>query len=97
MKTSAASRIAGLATLALAVLPIAALTTAAHAGEHVHTGDLNMASAADRATFEQRVDHAANKFCNTERNLTNKAACKAGVHTEADEKAAAAVQFASRI
>jgi UrcA family protein len=91
------SRVAGIATLALAVLPIAALTTAAHAGERVRTADLNMASASGRAAFEQRVDHAANKFCSLERNLTNKAACQAGVHAEANEKAAAAVQFASRV
>ena len=91
------SRAAGIATLALAVLPIAALTTAAHAGERVHTGDLNMASASGRAAFEQRVDHAANKLCVVERNLTSKAACQAGVRAEANEKAAAAVQFASRI
>jgi UrcA family protein len=91
------ARVAGIATLALAVLPIAALTTAAHAGERVRTGDLNMASAAGRAAFEQRVDHAAKQLCGVERNLTNKAACNAGVHAEANEKAAAAVQFASRI
>lgn len=97
MKTSTTSRIAGLATLALAVLPVAALTTAAHAAERVRTADLNLASAAGHATFEQRVNHAANKFCNIERNLTNKAACQAGVRAEANEKAGAAVQFASRI
>jgi UrcA family protein len=91
------ARVAGIATLALAVLPIAALTTTAHAGERVRTADLNMASASGRAAFEQRVDHAANKFCNDERSLTNRAACLAGVHAEAHEKAAAAVQFASRV
>ena len=91
------SRVAGIATLALAVLPMAALTTAAHAAEHVRTGDLNMASASGRAAFEQRVDHAAKQLCGVEHNLTLKAACNAGVHTEANEKAAASVQFASRV
>lgn len=97
MNTSIVSRVAGIATLALAVLPMAALTTAAHAGERVRTADLNLASAAGRAAFEQRVDHAANKFCGPERNLTNRAACQAAIHAEAKEKAAASVQFASRV
>jgi UrcA family protein len=91
------ARIAGIATLALAVLPAAALTTTAHAGERVRTSDLNMASASGRAAFDHRVDHAAKQLCGVERNLTLKAACQAGVHTEANEKAATAVQFASRV
>ncbi|HXA38102.1 MAG TPA: UrcA family protein [Phenylobacterium sp.] len=97
MKTSVASRFAGIATLALAALPLAALTTAAHAGERVRTGDLNLASPAGRVMFDQRVDHAAKRLCIVERNLTNKAACQAGVHAEANEKAAATTQFASRV
>ncbi|HZZ33146.1 MAG TPA: UrcA family protein [Phenylobacterium sp.] len=90
------SRISGIAMLALAALPFAALTTAAHAGEHVRTGDLNLASPAGRMIFDQRVDHAAKHLCNVERSATNKAACQASVHAEANEKAAATVQFASR-
>jgi UrcA family protein len=94
-----AVRIAGLATLALAALPIAALSTAAHAqgAERVHVADLNLASAAGRATFQTRVDTAARHFCRDERNLDAKAACQAGVRTEANEKASANVQMASRI
>src|SRR6185437_13765967 len=93
------ARIAGLATLALAALPVAALTTAAHAqgAEHVHIADLNLATAAGKATFESRVDAAARNFCHDERNLDLKAACQAGVRTEANEKASTNVQMASRI
>ena len=89
---------AGAAAVVLASLPVAAQGTAAHAGERVHTGDLNMASAAGRAAFDHRVEHAANRLCATERNLTVKTACQAGVHAEANEKAAASnIQFASRV
>jgi UrcA family protein len=93
------ARIAGLATLALAALPIAALSTAAHAqaAERVHVADLNLASAAGKATFETRVDTVARRFCRDERNLDLKAACQAGVRTEANEKASTSVQMASRI
>ena len=51
--TNFTARFAGVATLALAVLPVAALTTAAHAETHVpaavRVADLNMARASDRA------------------------------------------------
>jgi UrcA family protein len=102
--TTLTARIASVATLALAALPFAALTTAAHAAtpstgyaqESVRVGDLNLGSSADRATFDRRVGHAATQVCAREHNLGMKAACEAGVRTEAQEKAAANVQFASR-
>jgi len=94
-----AARVAGLATLALAALPIAALSTAAHAqgAERVHVADLNLASAAGKATFEQRVDSAARHLCRDERRLEVNAACQAAVRSEANEKASANMQMASRI
>jgi|GEM_PF-1727251 len=95
--------IAGMAGLALAAMPIAALSTAAHAEsapayaqETVHVADLNLSAEAGKAQFEQRVDHIARRFCSDERNLELKAACQAGVHAEASEKAAASVMIASR-
>ena len=93
------ARVAGLATLALAALPIAALSTAAHAGPHqrVQVADLNLATTSGKATFDTRVDTAARRFCYAERNLEQKAACQAGVRAEANEKAAGNIQFASRI
>jgi UrcA family protein len=97
------ARIAGVATLALAILPVAALSTA-HAetatpyfAERVHIADLNLASGAGKATFAQRVDQAAQRFCRNERSLDLRAACQAAVRTEANEKAGSTVQMASRI
>jgi len=97
------ARIAGIATLALAILPVAALSTA-HAetatpyfAQRVAVGDLNLASGAGKATFAQRVDRAAQRFCSNERSLDLRAACQAAVRTEANEKASSAIQMASRI
>ena len=93
------ARIASLATLALAALPAAALSTAAYAQPThavVRVADLDMTSASGRATYEQRVDNAARQFCGREINLDVQAACQAAVHTEANEKLAASMQFASR-
>jgi UrcA family protein len=95
---------AGMAGLALAALPIAALSTAAHAEstssgyaqESVRVGDLNLSAPTGKAMFDQRVDHTARHFCSDERNLSLKAACQRGVRAEANEKAAANVQLASR-
>jgi len=103
--TNLTARIAGVATLALAALPFAALTTAAHAQtastgyaqESIRVGDLNLAAPTGQATFASRVDHAAGRVCARERNLGMKEACKAGVRTEAREKANANLQFASRL
>jgi UrcA family protein len=98
--TNFTARFAGVATLALAVLPVAALTTAAHAATHVpaavRIADLNLSSATDRATFGQRAEAAARKFCSTETTLGQKASCAAGVLAEVNEKAAAEVRVASR-
>jgi len=91
------ARIASVATLALAALPVAALSTAAHAQQSIRIADLNLASGAGRAAFDQRVDTAARNFCRTERSLKLQAVCQSGVRAEANEKAAAKVQMASRI
>ncbi len=94
------ARIAGVATLALAALPVAALSTA-HAADYapaaVRVADLNLATASGKATFDARVDAAAHHFCADERKLGFKAACEAGVRTEMNEKAQAQVRLASRI
>jgi len=98
--TTFAARFAGLATLALAALPIAALTTVAHAATHVpaavRIADLDLASADGRATFDQRVDAAARKFCSSESSLDLKAGCAAGVRAEMNEKVSGQVRLASR-
>jgi len=100
MKTFSTNRIAGVATLALAILPMAALTTVAHAAsppERVQTSDLNLSSAAGQAALASRVDGAARHFCRSERNLTMKSTCETAVHQEAAEKASNNVRLASRI
>ena len=103
--TTLTAKIASVATLALAALPFAALTTAAHAQtsasgyarESIRVGDLNLAAPTGQAKFASRVDHAASQVCARERNLGMKKACEAGVRTEAHEKANANMQLASRI
>ena len=86
------NRIAGLATLALAALPVAALSTAAHAEPSVpvYVGDLNMHSAAGAATYHQRVAIAASRICDSQKALTLNQVCKASVRAEAHDKLAAA-------
>ena len=98
--TSFTARFAGLATLALAALPMAALSTAAHATS-VRVSDLDLASARGAVVFEQRVADAADRFCQGERSLSQRAACIEGVRVEVVEKlaqrqTAIPVQMASR-
>jgi UrcA family protein len=83
-----AAHIAGVATLALAVLPVAALSTHAAAATpaRVQVADLNLASIDGVATFHQRVAVAANQICSNEKSLGQQAACRAGVRTEVQEK-----------
>jgi UrcA family protein len=98
------ARLASVATLALATVPVAALSTAAHAqnadmhyaSQRVHVADLNLASPAGKAAFSDRVDIAARHLCVTEKSLNLRAACQAGVRAEANERAVAGVQMASR-
>ena len=83
-----AAHIAGLATLSLAVLPVAAISTQAVAAPvaRVQVADLNLASIDGVATLHQRVAVAAHQVCGGEKALTQQAACKAGVRTEVQEK-----------
>jgi UrcA family protein len=99
--TNIANRIAGLATLALAALPVAALTTAAHAEPNVpvYVADLNMHSEAGVAVYHQRVNTAARQICSDQKALGLNGACKASVRAEAHDKLAQAqraTQMASR-
>src|SRR5258707_3624179 len=86
--TNFASRIAGIATLALAAVPLAALSTAAYAQPTVRIADLNLASAAGKATFHHRLNVAADQICGREKGLSIQHACKAGVRAEVTEKLA---------
>ena len=80
------NRIAGIATLALAILPAVALATGAHAETSVRIADLNLATAAGQAAFTQRVNHAASAYCGDQKVLQLRAACEAGVRAEVTEK-----------
>jgi len=85
--SSFANRLAGLATLALAALPIAALTTAAHAAPYrLPVADLNLASPAGAAKFESRVRMAVNAFCADQRQIGVRSSCQAAVRSEIHDK-----------
>jgi UrcA family protein len=98
------ARIASVATLALALLPAVALSTAhaanaqvPYAAQSVQVSDLNLASASGKAALSQRADAAARHFCRDERRLEARASCQAGVRAEVTEKASTTTQYASRI
>lgn len=97
--TNLTARIAGVATLALAALPAFALTTAAHAANHVpatvRVADLNLSSADGQALFAQRTAAAAHQFCKSETSLNQKAGCEAGVRSEVTEKAQGQIRLAA--
>ncbi len=79
--------VTGLATLALAALPVLALTSAAHAAPMtVKVGDLS--ASAGVVAFEQRLDRASAKICADQKlgagpRVVNTAACVAAVRAEA--------------
>jgi UrcA family protein len=98
------ARIASVATLALALVPALALSTAHAANasipypaQSVQVSDLNLASASGKAALAQRADTAARNFCRGEQNLSAKAACQDAVRAEVSQKASSNTQFASRI
>jgi UrcA family protein len=89
--TAITARLAGVATLALAVLPAVALTTVAHAETHVPTSvriaDIDLATADGRSAFAQRADVAARIYCSREFALDLKAGCRSAVRAEVADKA----------
>lgn len=93
--TNFASRIAGVATLALAALPLAAIaTTAAARPVAVQVSDIDLNSAQGLAAFDKRAERAARDFCRDARRpaspLARAATCRAAVLTELREKLPAA-------
>jgi UrcA family protein len=76
-----------------------AAAPAAHTPGSVRIADLNLASTAGKATFDDRVNSAAGEVCRHERNFSVQAACRSAVRTEATEKLAlitSGVQYAAR-
>ena len=97
-----AQTFAGAATLVLAALPAAALSTAAHAAPAIQVADLN-GGAASQAVLSHRVDRTARAFCRehmvtTGSRVNDRATCMSGVRAEAAEKVVARqpVSFAAR-
>lgn len=84
--TNFATRISGIAALALAALPIAALATAAHAQTVVKVSDINLLSPQGVSEYTQRADAAGRAFCLSERTVAGHAACLKGVKIELNEK-----------
>ncbi|MDP3852993.1 UrcA family protein [Phenylobacterium sp.] len=86
------STLAGLATLALAIIPVAALATSAHAAPVavIQASDIDTLSPEGARTFQQRADAATRKFCRAatagQPGLREKAACKTAVRAEIAEK-----------
>ena len=90
---------AGAATLALAVLPMAALTTAAHAQPaKMVVADLNLATPAGQKAAATRIAHLSHEVCADERNVTQRSVCETAVRAEAKDKVAAYAsnQYAAR-
>ena len=85
------SSFAGVATLALAALPMTALfAVSAHAQPATMVvGDLNLVSASGQKAVTSRIAHLSHEYCVTERNLTQKAACEKAIVAEAQAKVAA--------
>ena len=87
-KTNLTSRLAGLATLALAALPMTALSSAAHAAPaSVSVSDLNLLTPEGNAALQQRINTASLKYCMARKAITDRQACREGVQAELSEKA----------
>ena len=89
-KTSLTNRVASLATLALAALPMTALSTAAHASPaSVVVKDLNLLSPQGNAVLEKRINAATLKYCAGRKAISDTQACHEGVREELAQKAEA--------
>ena len=90
-----AAKIAGVATLALAALPVVALTTVAHAAPApvtIQVSDLDLGSQAGRDAFAARVRLAEGQMCREEGALGGFDGCARAVRMEAREKLAQYLQ-----
>ena len=87
--------VAGAATLVLAALPIAALSTAAHAAPaSIRVADLNLNAEAGQRVLSERVTHVASAYCRshmvtTGSRVNDRDTCMAGVRAEAAEQVVA--------
>jgi UrcA family protein len=90
--TNFASKFAGVATLALAAMPLVTVATAARAETTVAIADIDVATPSGRAEFDARVDKAARDYCKARQvswtRIADNRACVAGVKLEMNEKLA---------
>ena len=70
------------ALLGLAILPLAAIASGAHAETRIKVSDLDLATAKGAAVYEQRASKAERAFCRGKISLSAQAACRAAVKTE---------------
>jgi UrcA family protein len=82
VRAEVSEKLTAIAPNQFAALPVA------HAPRSVRIADLNLASAAGKAAFAQRIAIAAGQVCGDERDLSIRHACKMGVHAEVTEKLA---------
>lgn len=87
--TNFATRISGVAMLALAALPFAALPAQSLAATTVKVSDLNLASPAGQAAFADRAHVAARNYCGNVYGMIERSDCRAAVKAELNDKAAA--------
>ena len=83
------AKTANVSLLALAALPMFALTLAHAEPASIKVSDLDTSRPADMRTFDARVDEAANKVCVRApdgRDLSRVAACRQAVRAEAMDK-----------
>ena len=79
------------AAIALAALPVVAISTAHAAPVAVKVSDLNLGQASGSAALAHRIDRAAQTVCSDRvfiRDLNQKAACVKAVRSEAMDRAA---------
>ena len=99
--TNFTTKFAGLASLVLAALPLAAVATAAKAEPvTVAIADIDVATPSGRAEFDARVEKAARDYCKNRQvswtRISDARACKLGVAVEMNEKLAEARPVASQ-
>jgi UrcA family protein len=89
--TNFAAKIAGIATLALAALPLVALSTTAHAAPApvtVKVADLDLGSKAGITAFDRRIQKVGVQMCRDEQSITARDTCEGAVRAEARDKLA---------
>jgi UrcA family protein len=91
--SSFVAKVAGVATLGVALLPWIALSVARAEPATVKISDLNLSQPAAVAVLDARIARAADQVCAsyaTPQELNVSAACKHAVRAEAKDKVAAA-------